>query len=177
MRSFRGELQVRAEFGRIILKGVHRKFVSKGHSIKNHTKDDLLEILDPNENYVTSNTLFTNVLTTVPSDIQYLIDLQTKSGGRLWEVQNEEPWSVVYEFVGHEKGILGYQPFSIEIDGERDTKDIKIKTKKDLGYLYVHGTKRQWDFRLAAIGSKISNDLDHRYNHFAEAIGRYLYIE
>lgn len=82
-RGFRGELQVHAEFGRIILKTVNPKHIT------DDKKSDLLlekreldDILTPNYKIPGASychPFFTRVLTAIPPDIDRIVNIKSKS--------------------------------------------------------------------------------------------------
>jgi hypothetical protein len=91
----------------------------------------------------------------------------------MWNI-NTTVWTVIYEIHCRNPSLPGYYPFTIEIDGE--TFRAKVKTKRELGSINVYGTKRHWDFRLAAIGIETSEDTEESYANLIEAIESSLYI-
>jgi len=145
LRGSRGILQVQADFGRLLIRGVNPEFVADiGRERHYQNADRILDTIERSER----NILLSKLLTTTPSDVHYLVDLKDSKGQRLWKERSE--WKVLYEFFGHNESFPGYRPFSIEVGGE-DFKS-RIKVKSELGEINVHGTKRHWDFRLAAVG-------------------------
>jgi hypothetical protein len=47
---------------------------------------------------------------------------------------------------------------------------------RDLGNIYTHGTKRAWDFRIAAFGGERTEMTDQKYGEVVDSLKRSLYI-
>jgi hypothetical protein len=175
LQGFPGEVVVQAELGRIILRKLNRRFIAVEDDPESFPPEELLNQLLPNsqKKEKLGRTLFTNVLTTLPTDIDYLVDMKNRAGEPMWE-QNAKDSSVTYEISCHNEKVLPWSRFSIEIDGE--TFDTRIKTRYDFGAINVHGTQRHWDFRMVAFGFGDSEQNEELYGDFARAIQRSLYI-
>ena len=91
----------------------------------------------------------------------------------LWD-QDATESSVIYEISCHNEALAGWNPFSIEIDG--DMFVTRIKTRYDFGAISVHGIKRHWDFRMVAFGFGDDEQNETLYGDFARAIQCSLYI-
>jgi hypothetical protein len=126
-----------------------------------------------NENPNAPFTFFTNVVTRLPADVQYMVEMKDKLGNDLWEHRLFD-WQVSYEFFCQDRKALEATPFMIEIDGE--SFNWKIKNRRGLGSLYISGTKRHWDIRISATGYEISCDKQEKYADLASAIEASLYI-
>lgn len=172
LRGYRGKVVVQAEFGRIILGRFHPKQLSVG------SKEHLLDgaylqkiLLEPTEYGPTVD--FTSVLTAVPAEIQYMVNLKGKGDQNLWEMNKVAKWNTTYEFVFTDPRDLLY-PVMIEIDAETFIAQIKARCR--LGNLFIHGTKRHWDVKVAAIGYGNNRALEDKYGDLATAIQSSLYI-
>lgn len=175
LRGHRGEIKVRVEFGRIILKDLPRKAVTKDDSTKSHGAEELFSILEPVNGVPL--TFFSNILTTVPSDMHFLMDIKDRFGQKLWNTE-EKPVTcrVIHEFICHRKGALVYSPVSLEVHGDTGGSQRRIRQKRDYGQINIHGTKRQWDFRIAAAGYETEDNIDPIYKLLGEEIGGSLYV-
>lgn len=171
LRGFRGHIVVQAEFGRAIMRGFPRKRISGKESDFLLEQEDVHRMLVNNPMHGPS-TFFTNVLTTVPAEIQFMVDMKTTGGKRLW--QTAPSWSINYEFIYTDQSISPPAPFVIKIDAE--TFVPQVKTRRTLGNIYVHGTKRHWDFRINATGYESSRALEEVYGQLASEIESSLYI-
>jgi hypothetical protein len=73
-QGFRGEVEVQAEFGRVLLNNIHRKHITSRESTDTlHSTEQLQSmLLDEGPGF---DTFFTNILTTAPGEIPYLLNL------------------------------------------------------------------------------------------------------
>ncbi|KAG4439592.1 hypothetical protein IFR05_004940 [Cadophora sp. M221] len=172
LRGYRGKVVVQAEFGRIILGRFHPKQLSvKG-------KDHLLDgaylqkiLLEPTEYGPTVD--FTSVLTAVPAEIQFMVNMKGSGDQNLWEMNKVSKWNTSYEFVFTDPRDPLY-PVMVEIDAETFIAQIKARCR--LGNIFIHGTKRHWDVKVAAIGYGNNRALEDKYGDLATAIQSSLYI-
>ena len=172
LRGYRGKVVVQAQFGRIILGRCHPKRITKGddhHFLDNAFLQKML--VEPTEYGPTAD--FTSVVTTVPAEIQYIVNMKDKVGQTLWQADKVSRWSTTYEFMFTDPRNQLY-PVMIEIDAE--TFVAQIKTRCRLGNLFIHGTKRHWDLKVAAIGYGNSRILKEKYGELATALQTSLYI-
>jgi hypothetical protein len=175
LQGFPGEVVVQAEIGRIILRKVKSQFITSDDNAESFSQKDVLAQLLPGSERANSHvqTLFTNILTTLPTDISYLVSIKGQSDRAMWQ-QTAAESSVVYEISCHNEALAGYNPFTVEINGE--TFDTRIKTRYDFGAINVHGILRHWDFRMVAFGFGDDEENEKLYGDFARAIQRSLYI-
>jgi hypothetical protein len=173
LRGFRGEVNVQADLGRILLKGIPRKLITRGDSEASFDIEYAMDVLG-NTNTSPPMAIFTKVLSLLPADISYLVEMKDRRGHAMWE-QNQSSWDVTYEIlcVDHRPGRS--RPFTVEIDGEKLNGAI-VKTRREFGVINVHGVKRHWDFRIVATGIHPSEDVDPAYREFAEAVKNSLHI-
>ncbi|KAL3417578.1 hypothetical protein PVAG01_10588 [Phlyctema vagabunda] len=153
LRGFQGELTVNAELGRIIMRKLKtRDITEKKSTPRTITAEDLHRDLlatkhDPRDGPFIR---FTNILTTLPADIDLLVAMQDSDRYDLW---NKQPatWDVVYELdcTVVEHGIK--TPFTIKIDAEKFT--YTLVKKLDLAAIFIHCVKRNWDVQVTATGS------------------------
>jgi hypothetical protein len=175
MRGFRGEVVIQAEFGRLIMSHIPANLILSPDSLQSSPEAEVRNLLLPNVQDPTNSTgvFFSPVLTTLPNDVNYLVDMKNRAGEAMWE-QNTHSWSVIYEIVCHDTRNPGSNEFSVEINGE--TFNARIKTRRHFGAINVHGTRRHWDFRIAAFGFGNKESNDKLYGNFARAIQKSLYI-
>ena len=175
MRGFRGEVVIQAEFGRLIMSHIPANLIPSPDSLQSSPEAEVRSLLLPNLQDPTNSTrvFFSPVLTTLPNDVNYLVDMKNPAGEAMWE-QNTHNWSVIYEIVCHDTRNPGSNEFSVEINGE--TFNAQIKTRRHFGAINVHGTRRHWDFRIAAFGFGNKERNDKLYGDFARAIQKSLYI-
>ncbi|KAI1006220.1 hypothetical protein K3495_g2002 [Podosphaera aphanis] len=172
IRGYRGELSIETNFGRIIIKGLHDRYVAnKNLSEKIFTAEKTREILMDNS-VLTSGFEFTKILTTRLSEIEHLITIKNSQGNNYWMPKRAET-SLTYELCFSDKGSLNSR-FIIEINAENFTT--KIKTLSELGNIYVHGTKRFWDFRLSATGAGRKTELSALYGELARMVSKSVFI-
>ncbi|KAK2629397.1 hypothetical protein QTJ16_000217 [Diplocarpon rosae] len=171
LQGYRGQVTVQLEFGRIILGHVHLKHISSKDREHIHSADQARNLLlHPTKFGPRSN--FTDVLTRVPSDVQYLINMKNNKGQDLWESKVSR-WAVTYEFLFFDSFCPDI-PFMIEVNAE--TFAVQIKTRRPLANIWIHGTKRHWDAKIAAIGHGSSEVLEEKYGELAAALETSLYI-
>ena len=155
VRGFRGEVVVCAEFGRIILKNINSNHISRNGKERLRIEKNMTNILQthPEKGALYPYAFFSKVLTTVPGDINYLVDMKDSKGQKLWA--KKLPWKVNYQFLGHDESSIGVRAnaFIIDIDGENFKYAVKMNPRT-LGEIFVHGTKRNWDFRVSAVGNE-----------------------
>jgi len=175
VQGFPGEVVVHAELGRILLSGIPPKFVASEDNLEGYSPNDLSGLLlsNPERAGNPSTTYFTNVLTRLPADIKYLADMKNDAAQLMWE-QIPSARSVIYEISCYNNKLPGWNPFTIEID--EATFRARVKTKYQFGTINVHGTRRHWDFRIAAFGFGDDNINEQLYGEFANAIQSSLYI-
>lgn len=176
-RGFHGKIHIRVEFGRIILNNVKPMHIAdKEMPDLTLSEKELRQIIEPGPNAyqgaIRPTTHFTNVLTTAAKEIDGLLSTTSK-GKLLWE-RKVENWGVVYEFMFRDPKSGGL--FSIEIDGERFKA--KIKVLREFGDIFIHGTKRHWDFRISATGDDGTTNAEHqeRYGGLVDRLLDTLYI-
>lgn len=178
IRGFRGEVLVHAEFGRIILKNIHSQHIADDQKPDRlYEKHQLVNVLQPQRfpGALLPYPFFSKVLTTIPPDVSYLIDMKAATGQRLWG--NELPWKIEYQFLGRNEGVIGANSFIIHTDGEKQNFKTMVKKQRPLGEIYVHGTKRNWDFRISAVGNeKYDDTYACTYDPLAAALRASLYI-
>jgi hypothetical protein len=172
IQAFRGKIVVQAEFGRVLLRNIKPSHLTTKE--RNHPLDAMfLHHLLTSGSEAAPLTFFTKPLTILPADIQYLVEMKGKSGNDLWE-HRLFGWDVKYEFFCQDQKAVDYTPFTIEIDGEKF--DWEIKTRRDLGSVYINGAKRHWDVRISATGYEINKEDQEKYAELASAIEASLYI-
>ncbi|KAK0119916.1 hypothetical protein ONS95_011341 [Cadophora gregata] len=172
LRGYRGKVVVQAEFGRIILGRLHPKWITQGSD--HHLLDGVFlhkMLIQPTEYGPTAD--FTSVLTTIPAEIQYMVNMKGRGEQNLWQADIVSGWSTTYEFVFTDPRDPLY-PVMIEIDAETFVAQIKARCR--LGNLFIHGTKRHWDLKVAAIGYGNSQILENKYGELATAIQATLFI-
>ncbi|CAL3966348.1 unnamed protein product [Diplocarpon coronariae] len=171
LQGYRGQVTVQLEFGRIILGNMHSKHISSKDREHIHSADQAQNLLvHPNKFGPKSN--FTNVLTRSPGEVQYLINMKNTKGQYLWE-SKVSSWTVTYEFLFFDS-FCPETPFMIEVNAE--TFAVQIKTRRPLANIWIHGAKRHWDARIAAIGHGSSKVLEDKYGELAAVLETSLYI-
>jgi hypothetical protein len=172
LRAFRGNMAIRVELGRILIRNMNPKLISTKDSRETLDGEKVSDLLGPLPYYGHSQAIihFTNKLTAVPEEIKSLVD--ARSGGtRLW---NKNPhWEVIYEFIYQEQSDRGSM-FTIEMDAE--TFKAVLMEPRDLGSVYTHGAKRAWDFRIVAFGGERTEITDEKYGEVVENLKSSLYI-
>lgn len=165
MRIWQGEVQFEAQFGRVILRSLANNVVAWGDSQLSHTIQDMDWVLGWH-----SKTMgFTEILTTLGADAQWVVDLKNASNEPMWK--NAPKRSVKYEFECYDE--KSSTSFMVEIDA--GTSETKVKSlPKEIGAVWVHCTMRNWDYRLTATGSK---NLEKEHGHIASEIAKNIFIE
>ena len=174
LRVYRGELVVEAEFGRIMLRKEHipEKFITVQEK---HTIAKKMEEMESGLLGKKTRRYFTNVLTAHSDDIHYLIDMRHDAGNKMW-VQMPMPKKVEYTFLFIDKKQPWIGGFAIDIDAETFETSIKM-SPQNLGVIYVHGTKRHWDFRILAKAiSNSSKTIDKSFEELAKTLKESLVI-
>jgi hypothetical protein len=172
IRGFRGQVIVQAEFGRILLRRLPKKIVSTKEADHSLEPEHLRTLLPRTLNGPKGPMVFfTNVLTSVPAEMDFLVDMKDRDGQAMW-VGKRASWTVMYEFLVTDMKTA--RPFTIEMDAESFVTQMKIR--HGLGGIYVHGIKRHWDFQLAAVGFEVGKNVDQSYRDLSDAINRTLFI-
>ena len=158
-RGHSGVLVVRATFGRVFVSHIAQKLIQTENKDIDHFADFLTRTLqDPSV-----IKYFTKVITWVPQDVQYMIDLE-ENGERLWQSEEAFHWSAMYCFHFVTREIQ--QSFIIEM--QVDSLNWIVKSNQcDFGSINVHGVGRQWDFVVEVNGFPNQND---QYDHLANTI-------
>jgi hypothetical protein len=172
LRGFQGETAVQAEFGRILMKRIPRKAIALGNSEASFGHTAALELLE-NANGLPPIAIFSKILTAIPADISYLLEMKDCQEQSLWN-HNQCDCSIFYEILCVDGRSGRLQPFTIEIDGE--TLEARAKTRRDFGGINVHGIKRHWDFRISATGIEATENVDPAHTEFAEEVKKTLHI-
>jgi hypothetical protein len=164
-QGFRGQVEVQAEFGRVLLNNIHRKDITPRDGIDRlfATEDLQNLLLKPEPGF---DTYFTKVLTTSPGEIPYILNLTDGNGQDLWN--KVCVWSVKYQFYFQDSATYPNRRFIIEIDAESFVT--QIKSLRMIGNIFIHGPGRHWDFRIAANGYESDRGLEEEYGPLATAI-------
>ncbi|EKD19022.1 uncharacterized protein L3040_006516 [Drepanopeziza brunnea f. sp. 'multigermtubi'] len=171
LQGYRGGITIQVEMGRIITASWHPKHVSDNTHECSHEVEPLRSLLlNPTE--YGPKVYFTDVLTMEPAEVEYLLSLKNRSGQNLWETQVSK-WVANYEFIFIDRKDPG-NPFMIEVNAE--TFATRIQSRRGVANIYVHGTKRLWDFRITAIVRGNTRVLNEKYGKLAAAIESSLYI-
>jgi hypothetical protein len=164
MRIWQGEVLLEAQFGRVILRSLANNVVAWGDRQISHTLRDMDWILGWHSKTID----FTRILTTLGADAQWVVDLKNPSNEPMWK--NAPKCSVTYEFECYDQKSSTW--FIVEMDAT--TSETKVKSlPKEIGTVWVHCTTRNWDYRLAATGSK---NLEKEHGHIASEIAKNIYI-
>jgi len=170
-QGFRGKLQVQAEFGRILLNSIHKKHVTSKDSTDNLKSSESLQRLLNSADF----TSFTNVLTTSPGEMPFILNLSDCNGKERWD-KGSKDWAAEYEFCFIDNLAAAHQNprFRVVIDAE--TFVTQIKRYRPLGSIYVHGVTRHWDFQLTATGVESGRGLRENYGELAAAVESSLHV-
>jgi hypothetical protein len=171
IRRFRGQVEVQAEFGRVLLMGIHKKHITTKEGTDTPYATETLQSMLL-EGFPSSPD-FTNALTTAPGEIPVLVNLTNGDGEELWEKKVSE-WLVKYQFCLVDRHSTEDARFTIEIDAE--TFVTRIKKSQRLGKIFVHVPGRHWDFLVTARGSGGGRGLEEEYNQLATAIELSLHV-
>lgn len=140
-RGFAGSLKAQVSFGRIYISNVPEKLIEKVDTDNSHYADLLSKILSQQQVVQCHS----KILTSVPQDVQYMIDLK-ENDQRLWNCEPHS-WEVLYCFHFD----VEYAGFVIEMLA--DNLKCRIKSEENnLGSVCVHGIRRRWDFVLGISG-------------------------
>ncbi|KAG9240013.1 hypothetical protein BJ878DRAFT_528764 [Calycina marina] len=175
LRGHVGEVRVQLEFGRLIVKNVDRRYIAREETTF-YNREKLMDILAAravNPEYL-PRVYFTNILTTVPRDIQSLVKFKDQTGQGLWNT-GVKLWRLVYEFVCHRKNAPTFQSISVEING-RNAAQRRFRQKRDYGAVNVYGTKRQWDFRISAVGYEADDKVDPLCRLLSDEVAATLHV-
>jgi hypothetical protein len=173
LRGFRGELNLQAEFGRLLLKDIPHRFIARENSERSMEPEVALAILEDPK--APSQAVFTKLLTVLPADITYLVEMKDRKGDFIWkQAQDQQIWAIFYEILCVDYRQRRPGAFTIEIDGENFS--YKVKIRRDFGAINVHGVKRRWDFRVSATGIEGTDETDPAYEEFAKVLMDSLHI-
>ena len=170
-QGFRGQVQVQAEFGRILLNSINRKHITPKGATDNTKSSEQLQSLFGSEEFA----FFTSVLSTSRGEMPYLLNLTDGKGNGLWELTEQPAWTVEYEFCFVDRlASHGRSRFRVVINAENFT--MRIEKARPLDDLYVHGTCRHWDIKISASGIESGESLREKYNSLAQAIQSSLHV-
>ncbi|KAI9846492.1 MAG: hypothetical protein M1837_003912 [Sclerophora amabilis] len=160
-RSHRGELKLQIELGRILMKGIPRKFhkpFPEEHWL------DAVQTGDQGNPVMT----FTNMLTSSVLDTEYIWDLRDDQDNRLFN-SSVDAFQVIYEFV-----CLNRDDEEVVVEINAETFDYEVKRlTRSFGTAYLHYPKRNWDAQLSLIGTGFGS---HTYEG-AKSLVDNLFIE
>jgi len=169
-QGFRGQVQVQAEFGRVLLNSIHPKHVTLKRGSDHLKEPDSLRNLLESADFAS----FTRVLTTSAGEMPHLLTITGADGKDLWEKASPN-WTVEYEFFFIDN--FAHRPksrFRVIIDAE--DFGAQIKRHHPLGSIFVHGTRRHWDFRLTATGIEGNRGLEEEFGELATAVESSLHV-
>ncbi|KAI9756163.1 MAG: hypothetical protein M4579_003976 [Chaenotheca gracillima] len=144
-RSFRGEVKMRIELGRILMKGIPRAF----H--KPFSAEVWGDLFSPGPQESTE-AVFTNMITTSALDTEYIWNLEDDSGKRLFNAF-VDGFEVTYQFSclnGKNEEVF------VEVNGESFEYVVKTSTRT-FGKAYLHFGKRNWDARMSITGARLAS--------------------
>ncbi|KAG9234337.1 hypothetical protein BJ875DRAFT_376675 [Amylocarpus encephaloides] len=175
-RGFRGDLTIEAEFGRVLILGINNAHIAekeqKDHSVSLDNFKCLLNPRSEHKGDVLPHTSFTNKLTSVPAEIDGLVGVQhTFEANSLWEEQ-QSGWSISYSLTYLDMETNKH--FSINFDAESFVA--RLKLHKSFGSLYIHGTKRAWDYQITAHGAEKDEKAEERYAPLISKLQQAFYI-
>jgi hypothetical protein len=171
VQGFRGQVQIQADFGRVLFHSIHTKHVTSKDSTDNLKSPDSLQKLLGSADF----TSFTKVLTTSSGEMPFLLNLSGSNGEKLWDKRSKD-WTVEYEFSFIDNLTDTHQnsPFKVVINAETFIK--QVKKYRPLGSIYVHGINRHWDFQLTATGVESDRDLREKYGELAASVESSLHV-
>jgi hypothetical protein len=141
LRNWRGNIRLEAQFGRILIRKSPERFLEPGNSFEAEMVIQHLLNEGPQQPMVN----FTNILTTTPSEVQYLVEMKDAKGNLMW--LSTEMRAVKYEFDWtDEKSKDSYQ---LEIDADTFISRVKFDSWTT-GQVLVHCPMRLWDFSINA---------------------------
>lgn len=165
MRNWEGEMILEAQFGRILIRNLHRNTVALGNQENSFDPTWMEEEIL----HKTGTVDFTKLMTAVPRDVEYLISMKDEKERKLWE-PDPYSWHITYEIECRDK--KDNTPFVVEIDAERVTAVVK-SLPQSFSKVFVHCTLRNWDYCIAAEGTK---NLEETYGVVGQSILDTLYI-
>ncbi|RKF76626.1 hypothetical protein GcM1_225001 [Golovinomyces cichoracearum] len=166
------EAVIQANFGRIILHGIHNTFVSnKGESERTFEEARTRGILmDAAINFMLPS--FTKIITTIPAEIIHISEVKDEYGNQYWaRKENQAP--LHYELYFLDKMATANNKLMVEINSKNYA--INIKKTSELANIYVHGAKRFWDFRISATGTGNRKYLEIIHKELIEMISSSLF--
>ncbi len=170
-QGFRGQVQVQAEFGRILLNSINQKHITQKGATDNTKSSEQLQSIFDSENFA----FFTNVLSTSPGEMPYILNLTDGKGSRLWDMTEQPAWTVEYDFCFIDRlASHGKSRFRVVIDGENFT--VRVEKARPLDDIYVHGICRHWDIKISATGIECGESLWEKYDSLAQAILSSLHV-
>ncbi|PMD26780.1 hypothetical protein NA56DRAFT_654562 [Hyaloscypha hepaticicola] len=170
-QGFRGKVHVQAEFGRILLNSINRKHITPKGATDNTKSSEQLQSIFGSDDFA----FFTNVLSTSPGEMPYLLNLTDGKGNGLWDMTEQAAWTVEYDFCFIDRHAShGKSRFRVVIDGENFA--MRIEKARPLHDIYVHGTCRHWDIKISATGIESGESLMQKYDSLAQAILSSLHV-
>lgn len=164
LRKWQGEIFIEAHLGRILLCEIPSNKIADGEKLLSFPAERVSESLCMNPCSIN----FTNLITNLPADVQWLVDMEEDIGQPMWRPKPN--LSVVYEFECFDDDLK--VPFIVEIDSETFITKVTSLPMAH-GVVYVHCPLRNWDYRVIASGYK---DLKKGYEHFAKEIVDHIHL-
>jgi hypothetical protein len=177
VRGYCGQVTVQLDLGRVLLGNLPKKLVSTGTHDTKYEEENITNYFLPPADLRPGDgpeLHFTKIVSLLEADTTFLRNLRSKESGRLW-LKDVAEWKVVYEFECQH--LESRVVFAIEVDAE--TFETTIKVRKDFGDIYVHGTMRNWDCRISAVGYSSENEIPDEwqiYTELADVIKKSLFI-
>ncbi|KAI9681167.1 MAG: hypothetical protein M1817_002449 [Caeruleum heppii] len=146
-RSYRGELKLHIDIGRLLMKDVQKTYS------KPFPTEEWDQVFKKEKVLQPARTIFTNMLTSSFVDAEYMIDLTTTDNQRMFK-QIPSAYRVTYDFrcrTGADEEII------VEVDGESFDYEIK-RSHRSFGAVYLHHPKREWDAVLRLDGTECEDE-------------------
>ncbi|KZF23802.1 hypothetical protein L228DRAFT_282485 [Xylona heveae TC161] len=150
-QTYSGEIKLQVDIGRILVDGVQKKF-RKMPFVDEEFEEIFAGVQGQNGPLPTAS--FVKMLTTSFIDAEFITDLKSAGGQRLFQDTPHE-YRITYEF-----NCLMRDNTSIMIEVDEDLEFEVKKHPTTLGTIYTHFPKRSWDTRLALTGTDFVTDAE-----------------
>ncbi|KAI8630414.1 hypothetical protein F5Y19DRAFT_463838 [Xylariaceae sp. FL1651] len=170
-----GIVELRVEIGRLCFLNLKKSHIQTPEDDDDEKYYKLQRIQNElNKKHTANERLhFTQILTSLGADANYITCLKDADGNRLWQPQSGLRHSV-YEFICQSRTVKGETfQFIVDIDAKNFNYRIR-QARPSQNCFAVHCIKRVWDFRLVL---SVSQNVEENYRQFANDLVRSLRVK
>jgi hypothetical protein len=144
-RIFPGQVAVRVDIGRIILRNIPPAQISHAQQLSQFTASSVVAKLDEHKPKKQDPLSFLNIVTTKGGDANFVVSMESFEGVAPWKPSTRE---LLYEFICVTRTNSGRVAFTVTINGRDWTFD--VRRLKESSKVLVHCPSRVFDFQVRA---------------------------